>query len=292
MPELKRGLGASLIERVAFGEQDPEDAVDQVMADMGGEMEEPAAETGGLPPNLSQVIDLLAEIRAQVDKDPDMSNADGIRKAVDEMVSKVQELAKMVGEGKLRSKVGAELLAEILGKPVPPDPVEMRMDEFGPMHSAISGDKTVTDPAQDANEGDVNVAAGASVESRRRLEQENGDEEDEDDEDKDEDEAEEARRRSIELFRGDKVFVRGHGECKVKAADGSHVLIETTSGFETLVNRKACKFLGEILGVPADDVQGDEPQDIPELATTDPEEDEEEEVVVDQGSETEVGPAI
>jgi len=288
-----KNYGRSLIERVAFEQEDAEVAVDQAVADMTGEepaVEPAASEESDLPPNLSQMIDLLAEVRATVDKNPTMSNADAIRKQIDELVAGVHGLAANVAtEARLRSKIGAPLLKEILGKPVPPDPVPDNIGEFGPMYPSISGDTDITDPAQGANEGGVNLASGAQVESLYRPEQD--EEEPEEDEEEGEEE-EESLRRSTELLKGDRVDVRGVGECRVLAADNTHVLVETSSGTQMVVYRNQARLKGEILGVPADDVSGDEPQDIPDLREKDPEEGEAEEEVVDFGSETDIGPAI
>ena len=292
MPK-KRFNAHALIERVAFGEQEADDAVDQAMADVTGD-EEVAAEApteGTLPPNLSQVIDALAEVRATVDKSPDMKNAEGIRKAVDELVTGVHSLAGMMSETKLRRRVGTPLLAELIGKPVPPEPVKMKPDEFGPKDPSIDDSFFMPDVS-----GDVNLASGAKVERKRWWEQEEPEgEEPEEDEEEDEEEGgpeEERYRRSVELLKGDTVKIHGYGLCEVIAADAQHVLVETSSGHRTVVARAQARYVGELIGKPAPDVSAEKPQKVPELRETDPEEGEVEQQVTDFGSETEVGVKI
>jgi len=288
----KKFNARALIERVAFGEQDAEDAVDQAMVDVVGDEggAEAAPEGNGnggtLPPNLSQVIDALAEVRATVDKAPDMKNAEGIRKAVDELVTAVHGLAGMMAETKLRRRIGTPLLSELVGKPIPPLPVKMKSDEFGPKASNI--DDTFFMPKADQ---DYNMASGAKIEGKKWWEQdeEPGGAMDDEEEDEEEGGEEESYRRSVELLKGDRVKIHGLGECKVVAADGQHVLIETSSGTRTVVARKQARFVGELTGKPASDVSAEKPQNIPDLRYTDPEEGEVERQVTDYGSATEVG---
>lgn len=301
MPKKRKNYALSLIESVAFGEQDAEDAVDAAMADMTGDEGEAAAEpaesAGQLPPNLSQVIDALAEVRATVDKAPDMKNADSIRKSVDELVSGVHSLAGMMSENrKMHRKIGVALLSEIIGKPVPPEPVPLSSDAFGPKEPGI--DDSFFTP--NADQG-YNMASGAKVEGKKWWEQdeepaaemEPGEDEEEEEEEEGEEEEggaeEESVRRSIELLKGDSVLVHGHGKCKVVTADAQHVLIETTSGHRTVIARKQAKYLGELVGKPASDVSAEKPQNIPDLRYTDPEQGQVEKQVTDYGSETEVG---
>ena len=292
MPK-KRFNAHALIERVAFGEQEAEDAVDQAMADVTGDeevaAEAPTAEAGTLPPNLSQVIDALAEVRATVDKSPDMKNAEGIRKAVDELVTGVHSLAGMMSETKLRRRIGTPLLAELLGKPVPPEPVKVKSDEFGPKDPSIDDSFFIPSVS-----GDVNLASGAKVERKKKWWEQDEEPEGEDEEEEEEEGGpeEERYRRSAELLKGDTVKIHGLGECKVIAADAQHVLVETSSGHRTVVMRSQAKLKGEIVGEPASDVSAEKPQKVPELRETDPEEGEVEKEVTDFGSETEVGVKI